>query len=375
MRLCTLVGVACVAFGTSASLALSQDTGAQQADTIACGGRYVVVAGDTLREIALRSYTTGNYQIIFNANRDVLADPNLLLIGQSLFIPCLDGSGPSTLQQAEGQAPAETVAVTPVPSPTAPTVQPYVRKIKFLTGGNYAPFTDESLEEGGMFTDLVKRAMARSDPNRPYQITFVNDWGPHLSVLLPEGAFDLGFPWFKPDCSKIDRLSEAMAARCTKFDFSQPFYEVVIGFYVRKGDPAAEASSYEALFGRTICRPRGYFTFDLEQENLKEPNIVMTVPATPEDCFRMLASGEVDVVSLNVLISEDEIKKQGLGGQVAEISELAGIQTLHVLSPKTNPYGRTYLTLINRGLRTMRESGEWFEVVSRHLFQHAQRTQ
>ena len=59
----------------------------------------------------------------------------------------------------------------------------------------------------------------------------------------------------------------------------------------------------------------------------------------------------------------------------AEIGDLAGIQTLHVLSPKTNPYGRTYLTLINRGLRTIRESGEWFEVVSRHLAAHARKAQ
>ena len=58
-----------------------------------------------------------------------------------------------------------------------------------------------------------------------------------------------------------------------------------------------------------------------------------------------------------------------------ELGDLASVQTLHVLSPKTNPYGRTYLTLINKGLRTMRESGEWFEVVSRHLALHAQNQQ
>ena len=67
--------------------------------------------------------------------------------------------------------------------------------------------------------------------------------------------------------------------------------------------------------------------------------------------------------------------KTGAADASAVLSDLAGIQTLHVLSPKTNPYVRTYLTLINRGLRTIRESGEWFEVVSRHLAAHARKAQ
>ncbi|MEM6624062.1 MAG: transporter substrate-binding domain-containing protein [Pseudomonadota bacterium] len=344
---------------------------------IACGERYTVVLGDTLRDIAIRAYGTGDYPFIFNANRDQLRNPNVVYLGAELLIPCRDGSGPATSQQAEG-GPIETAAATAAPAPSAPTApqgQPFQRQIKFLTGGDYAPFTDEDLRDGGMFTDLVRRSMAKADASRPYRITFVNDWGPHLGILLPEGAFDLGFPWFKPDCTKIDRLSEAMAARCTNFDFSHPFYEVVIGFYVRKGDPAEQARQYSDLFGRTFCRPRGYFTFDLEQEDLRAPNVNLVVPATPSDCFEMLAKGEVDIVSLNVLISEQEIVAQGLLDSVTELSSLAGVQTLHVLSPKTNPFGRTYITLINRGLRELRESGEWFQVVSEHLRDHALRTQ
>ena len=350
---------------------------AQSGGQITCGQTYTVVAGDTLREIATRAYGAGSYQIIFNANQNVLANPNLIEIGDELFVPCTDGSGPRTQREAEAEAGGSVAPQTPTLTTEQRIAQedPVQRKIKFLTGGDYAPFTDEALPEGGLFTDLVKRSMTRADDKRPFRITFINDWGPHLGILLPEGAFDLGFPWFKPDCTKIDRLSESMAARCTNFDFSHPFYEVVIGFYVRKGDPAEKARSYADLFGRSICRPRGYFTFDLEQEDLKAPNVRMEVPATPGDCFRMLASGEVDVVSLNVLISEKEIAEQGIAAQVSELSDLAGIQTMHVLSPKNNPYGRTYLTLINRGLRDLRESGDWFEVVSRHLSEHAKRSQ
>ena len=40
---------------------------------------------------------------------------------------------------------------------------------------------------------------------------------------------------------------------------------------------------------------------------------------------------------------------------------------------KANPFGRPYLAMINRGLpRAFRRSGEWFEIVSRHLARQMQ---
>lgn len=365
-----------------ALFATAQPDGANAQGTgkISCGGVYSVVRGDTLREIAIRAYDAGNYQIIFSANRDILRTPSVIEVAQQLFIPCLDGSGPKTKQEfrrAGGEIDdgpvAQIASIQPLQEQA--TLQPFQRKIKFLTGSDFAPFTEEELPEGGMITELVKRSMGHADDQRPYRVTFVNDWGPHLDVLLPDGAFDLGFPWYKPDCTRIDRLSEGMKARCTGYDFSHPFYEVVIGYYANATGPLARATSYDDFTGKVICRPRGYFTFDLEQEGLSEPNVTMLAPQTPAECFQALRDGKADIATINVLVAERQIAELGIAGQTVELADLASIQTLHVLSPKTNPYGRAYLTLINKGLREMRESGEWFEVVSRHLADHARRTQ
>lgn len=495
----SLVGIAGIL-----AVSTSGPAEAQTQTPITCGEFYDVLPGDTLREIALRAYGVGSYQLIFSANQDILRTPSLLLVGQRLFIPCPDGVGPSTRQEAAaatqpaplapdvaGQAeqpgnatgetqvaaapdpstfeigvqpiqppvgataatapaaaatsvptsepgvqpiqpapqatggsssqsatlvarlrPQATLQPQPQPAPVQPlprqlpqtepepqplpgaTLQPalqggtqqataeelaaaatgFNRTMRFLTGSQFPPFTDEDLPEGGMITELIKIALDRSAPNRDYRITFVNDWGPHLSVLLPDGAFDLGFPWYRPDCSKIGKLSDGMRKRCTDYDFSRPLYEVVVGYYARQDDPLVGAVDYSGMAGRRICRPRGYFTFDLEVEDLVEPNITMFTPQTPLDCFQMLADGEVDVVTINILVAEDSIKTLGLAAQIVELPDLATIQTLHVITPKTNPYGRGYLTLLNRGIRQMRESGEWFQVVSRHLADHAKRT-
>jgi LysM repeat protein len=50
---------------------------------------YRVQPGDTLGGIANRAQVRGGFQILFNANTNVLSDPNRLQAGQALQIPCL----------------------------------------------------------------------------------------------------------------------------------------------------------------------------------------------------------------------------------------------------------------------------------------------
>lgn len=49
---------------------------------------YVVKAGDSLSKIAKREYGDANaWNAIFEANRDIIKDPNLIHPGQKLKIP------------------------------------------------------------------------------------------------------------------------------------------------------------------------------------------------------------------------------------------------------------------------------------------------
>ena len=49
---------------------------------------YTVVAGDSLSKIAKKFYGDGNkYKQIFEANKDQLADPDKIKVGQKLKIP------------------------------------------------------------------------------------------------------------------------------------------------------------------------------------------------------------------------------------------------------------------------------------------------
>lgn len=48
---------------------------------------YTVQSGDTLTKIAQSEYGNANYQPILQANQNIISDPNLIIVGQTLRIP------------------------------------------------------------------------------------------------------------------------------------------------------------------------------------------------------------------------------------------------------------------------------------------------
>jgi polar amino acid transport system substrate-binding protein len=354
--------------------------GAATGQGATCGAKYYVIRGDTLHKIATRAYGTGNYRVIAEANSDTLADIARIEIGDELLIPCLDGAIPkigTPIVRTAALAPVSggdaDLAVLAPPDPettTAPATALAVLRddggIGLVAGPDFAPFSDPALPEGGMIAELVRLAMSSAAQERTVKVAVVDDWTAHLD-LLEQGTFDLGFPWYRPDCARVENLGESMQRRCAGFDFSDPLFEVAIAYYVLAADPLTGATGYDQLSGRRICRPANYFTFDLEQEGLVAPNASIIIARTSADCFNRLMRGSVDVVSLSKPLAQDQITGLGLDGQIAEIPALASVQTLHVVAPKGDPDGRAYLDLVNSGLAELQSSGRWHEVVSRHL--------
>lgn len=341
-------------------------------EPIPCGRVYRVEPGDTLHSIAVRAYGEGNYLAIFEANRDVLPSVTRIEVGDQLLIPCVDGSGPQTRREylGGGASGAEGTGGTPE-TPGGDRVAalaaiPPEREIRLLTGPDFAPFVDPALPEGGLVTELVRLALDRAAFGRSFSIAVGEDWSAHLEAL-ERGTFDLGFPWYRPDCNRAARLGPSMQRRCADFVFSEPLYEVGLAWYARAGDPLLGVSEAAGLSDHRLCRPATYFTFDLLQAGLTASTATLVFPSTAEECLVLLEAGVVDAVSLARSAAEPEIARLGLEGRVAEIEALASVQTLHAIAHDSNVEARAFLSTLDFGLAEIRESGRWFEVVSRHL--------
>lgn len=313
---------------------------------------YTVVPGDTLSAIASTADVRGGFRVLFDANSNILSSPNLLEVGQVLAIPCADGSLPSS------GASVTTASTVPAPVTSTPS-----RPLRIATASDYAPFTDENLPGGGMITRMVDRAMQLGNPDQSFDIIFINDWGSHLETLLPTGAVDMAFPWFRPDCDRIENLGPASAYRCTEFNHSDPFYEIIVDYYTLNGSEYANAQSTDDLFGARVCRPEAWFMFDLEAAQLVEPNITYVTTVAQNGCFQLLKDGEVDIVTYDALPAEEDIRSAGMEDSVATLESLRGTVSSHIFVSKTNAFANEALPIINAGLEELRLSGEWFNIV------------
>jgi hypothetical protein len=324
---------------------------------------YTIKDGDTLGSISFAAYGRLEFQLIFNANAAVIKNPSKLQPGTEIAIPCEDGRRTDTSELAAISADESKTG-----SDTLDDSGAYRPTIKILTGGDWTPFTDENLSGGGFLIRLTSTAMKRAGNNRNFNISWIDDWGSHTDVLLPSGAFDFDIAWYVPDCAASGLSAESIEF-CETYDFSDSLYDAVFGFYAKEGTKWAAATSFDDYKGAHICRPEGYSNHDLDAVGLIEP-VVKIAPPPPFaiDCLQGVLDGTYDVVSFETQAVEPLLKELGEDGKLLiENSYISSVQAIAAMSMKSNPRGREGLTMLNNGMREMRESGEWYDIVSSSL--------
>lgn len=336
-----------------------------------CGTDYTIKEGETLAQIAARIYgNPAQWTIIFYANQDRLGTNETLLVpGLALRLPCIGGS-----QQSQ---PLPQIATTPAQAATASEtafiISALLRRVEFLTADGFSPYTGRSLEGGGMLTQVISAAMGlvkdESKGRFDYGISWVNDWAAHLNPLLLTRAFDVGFPWARPDCEGGVNLDQSSQFRCQRFFFSDPVYEVITSLFVRTNSRIKTLRNDE-IAGTTLCRPAGYPTHELDQSGrnwVKDGKVTLIRPPTVDECFRLLDNGTVDGVVEAELVGRASMASLGLGDKVRVIDQPVALTTLHVLISKAHPHARTILYYMNSSLVKLRESGEYDRIIERHL--------
>jgi polar amino acid transport system substrate-binding protein len=337
-----------------------------------CGTEYKIKEGETLAQIAARVY--GNptqWTVIFYANQDRLGtNASLLVPGLAIALPCIGGASPQSL----------------VPNVTAPAQQPQppsadvpimisllVRRIEFLTADGYAPFTGRTLEGGGMLTEVLSSAMGvikqEARGRFDFGISWVNDWSAHLNPLLLTRAFDVGFPWSRPDCDGGVDLDATSQFRCRRFFFSDPLYEVTTSLFVRNNSAITTLQS-EKIAGATLCLPAGQSVYELDQGGrnwVKDGKVALMRPPTVDECLRLLDNGTVEGVVATEFAGRASMISLGIADKVRVLDQPVALTPLHVVISKSHPHARTILYYVNTALSKLRESGDYDMIIERHL--------
>ena len=326
----------------------------------ACGGVYTVREGDSLSLIADRLYKDASkWEVLHRDNRGLVGDdPDTLLAGVRLRLACIDG------------LPVDLFAATEPANPTS--IAPAARRpsvsgglINLVTAGDFAPFTDRTLEQGGMITDMMSAIMRQSGLGDTHRVNWINDRTAHVDPLMREGMMDMAFPSYRPDCAQSPSLEP-----CRTFLFSDPMFELLIVLFVDKTRPVPFAQDTD-IEGKTLCRPVGYPLHDLDRADrrwVSDAKITLMQPVTVSDCFTMLMAGQVDAVAVNEFTGRDALHGLGLGDRVEVIgARPLSIETLHVVILKDHPEAAGLMATINNGLAEIRATGEFQRVIDRHL--------
>lgn len=345
----------------AAALAL-MGLGATTAAAQTCGGTYTVGRGDTLSGIADKMYkNAGLWTAIHNNNiAKIGPKPNRISVGMRLSLACLDGL-PVGL---EGGSAVTDVQLTSAPVQVLPGNAATRKKINLLTGSDYAPFTHKDNHNGGLLTEVVQAAMNRAAPEEGFAIHWVDDWGSHFEPLLSNALLDLGFPWFKPDCSAM-----ADNYRCQNLEFSDPMFELLVLLFADKKRPMVFNHDAD-IVGKTLCRPAGYFTFDLDQNGrrwLVDNKITLKQPRSVQDCFDMVLDGEADAVAINEFTGRAALKEHAMADSFHILPQPLSVAGLHVVVHKSHPQAGEMLASINDGLRGIRKDGEYQRIIEDHM--------
>lgn len=323
---------------------------------------YIVKDGDSLGSIAQTAYGTFDYQIIFNANREALAgNPNNLTAGLELKLPCKDGRLTADAELAA------VITAEDAKQATAKKSNIYEPPLKFVSGSDWKPFTDKKLMGGGMLLRIATTALQRGGNNREGTVAWVDDWNAHLETLLPTGAYDVSVAWSEPYCDDMSILEEAGKKRCTDYDYSLPVYEVVESFFTLPDNKYAAAETYEDFKDARFCRPEAWPFENLQAKGIKEPFVKMTLTKTPMECAEKLLAGEVDIYSIELETATDNFRTIGAEAKVVSNPNIMEVKSYRMVTSKTNPRGRIYIAMLNKGLTEMRKTGEWYDVVATSL--------
>lgn len=350
-----------VLYGIALAGVAALSAGSASAQVVTCGEDYIIARGDTLSKIAGAAYGDRlSYQLIYNANADAIGpNPGIIEVGTRLSIPCLDEPIEPSTASATPIRQVETTALLEAPK---------ARQIRIVTATDWAPFLNQDQAQGGMITEVVNVALSKVTQEGDFKIDWVNDWSAHIQPLISDVAYDFSLAWFRPNCDVVEKLGEGSQFRCNNLDWSDALYQQIIGYYTMSTFPSP--ASHEDLLGKTLCRPAGYATFMMEEHDLVEPNANIVRAAGPTECFEGLIDGTYDVVVLAEDVAEGTIAELGAIDAVVKHDQLDAVATMHAVTSKNNPEGAAQLAILNDGISQIKESGEWFSIVRRHLAEH-----
>lgn len=219
-----------------------------------------------------------------------------------------------------------------------------------LVADSWAPFTDSSLPNGGLATDIVSTALARAGYATSYHQV---PWA-RAMLGLGEGRYDVLInAWYSDERTRIGQFSSEYLLNRIRF--------------LKRRDNPIENWTPMMLHRYEIGVVRGYayspdFDADTEVRKVQVQNFSIAA--------RMLAAGRIDLiledeyVARNHLAQEEPDVRDALQFLAQPLSE----NSLHILVSLKHPEHRLIVERFDAAIAAMKADGSYAELLRRHGF-------
>ena len=222
--------------------------------------------------------------------------------------------------------------------------------LPLVTGNNYPPFTDESLPQRGMMTEIVKLAFEKSG----YETAIVFRPWKRGYEETKQGKFAGTFPYIKTE------------ERVNDFYYSDSIHITYTRIFVTQNAPIQTSQD---LQGKRICIPLGYAVNKELAKLLADKAIRRQAnPVNLQGCLKMMLSGRKDFFVINEINGWMTIQNAYQSkAKFRTLDKIFHQESHYFIVPKSYPNGKDILSHFNRGLKKLRDEGILDDIVSRHL--------
>lgn len=219
--------------------------------------------------------------------------------------------------------------------------------VRLVTGDDYAPLTGRSLAGAGMLSQVVQAAFARSE------LTTSLAWQPwrrgYLATLRSE--YDATFPYIRAE------------QREREFLYSAPLYVSEQHLFSRASDPV-ELEDLSGVSGRRLCQPLGWQLPASVQALVNQGILVRHSPPGLSECAQLLLLGRDDVFLADLQLGNYALQSTEAPRLRFHVSSsVLSRQTMHLIVPRNHPGAAELVEQFDRGLATLRASGEYQHII------------
>lgn len=214
---------------------------------------------------------------------------------------------------------------------------------------SWPPYIETNSPDKGMATEVVLSALKAVGLKA--ELVFV-PWARALDEM-GHGHFVASYPWIKTE-------KRAAIAR-----FSDPIMRMrFVFFYRRDRLKKVEFKELTDLRKYSVVGMLGYYYLPM----FKEAGLNVYVAKTGDIAFKMLHAGRIDLLAEDEVVGWDRLKRD----YPDAMQRYAATETAYTDDPafllvsKKHPDGPAFLKAFNRGLRMIKESGEYDRIVNEY---------